>query len=473
MNKYKRLGKNTLFVIIGNFGAKALGFLLLPFYTRWLSVEDYGVTDIINVYVSFLVSIVSCCIAEAVFIFPKNASKKQATSYFTSAITFVFFSIVVTGLIFLIISQINTIYESTNSFFTYIWYIYLLLFTTILQSITQQFSRSIDKMAVYSTTGIIMCLCTLLFSIYLIPRYGVIGYIISQVFANSIVCIYTFVFSKSYLYFNLRSLRCDSLKQMLKYSIPLIPNGIIWWLVAALNRPLMEYHLGLHEIGLYAVANKFSGILSMMVSVIMSAFQISIVEEYGKVDFERFFNKILRISFILVISGQLFITIISRGVVSFLTTDEYYNSFKYIPILSLSVCFSYLSSYFGCIFSAIKQGKYFFYSSLAGALISVVLNLVLIPILGTLGAALSTLGSFVVMALSRYIYASNFVKLENKFLYIHMSIIAILYVVYYLCTENIYMQICVLIIVMLYLFLLNKKCLCGIIENIHLFTHRR
>jgi O-antigen/teichoic acid export membrane protein len=48
MNKYRRLGKNTLFVFIGNASSKLIGLLMLPFYTRWLSVEDYGTTDIIG-----------------------------------------------------------------------------------------------------------------------------------------------------------------------------------------------------------------------------------------------------------------------------------------------------------------------------------------------------------------------------------------------------------------------------------------
>lgn len=53
MGKYSRLGKNILLVFIGNVGSKLIGLLMLPFYTRWLSVEDYGVTDVISVYVSF------------------------------------------------------------------------------------------------------------------------------------------------------------------------------------------------------------------------------------------------------------------------------------------------------------------------------------------------------------------------------------------------------------------------------------
>lgn len=51
MARYSRLGKNTVLVFIGNAGSKLVGLLMLPFYTRCLSVEDYGTTDIINVYV--------------------------------------------------------------------------------------------------------------------------------------------------------------------------------------------------------------------------------------------------------------------------------------------------------------------------------------------------------------------------------------------------------------------------------------
>lgn len=457
MNKYKRLGKNTLLVIIGNAGAKILGFLLLPFYTSWLSVEDYGVTDIINVYVSFLVSIVSCCIAEAVFLFPKNVSKRDATSYFTSAISFAFITVTLLGAIFLVISQFNEVYKFKGSFFTYLWYIYILLFSTIFQSITQQFLRSIDRMDIYSTTGVVMCIFTLLFSLILIPKYGVKGYILSQVFANCIVSLYSFFFSKSFIYFDISSFRKDYLEQMLKYSIPLIPNGIMWWLVATLNRPLMEYHLGLQEIGLYAVANKFSGILSMIVSVIMSSIQISIVEEYNKDGFSEFFNKVLRISFVFVIVGQLFITISSRGLVELLTTEEYYEAYIYIPILSLSVCISYLSSYFGCVFSATKIGKYYFYSSVAGAITSIILNLLLIPIYGTLGAALSTLGSFTIMAISRYIYMSKFVKLNNLIVYFFSIIISVLYLILYENTDSIIMHLAGLLLSLILIYYVNRK----------------
>lgn len=100
MGRYSRLGKNTLLVFIGNAGAKLIGLLMLPFYTRWLSVADYGVTDIITIYVTFLMSIVTCCIAESIFIFPKDAETEQQKRYFSSGIAFLSVSFCVTALCF-------------------------------------------------------------------------------------------------------------------------------------------------------------------------------------------------------------------------------------------------------------------------------------------------------------------------------------------------------------------------------------
>ena len=94
---------------------------MLPFYTSWLSVEDYGVTDIINVYVSFLVSIVSCCIAESIFIFPKGQKVEKQKQYFSSGIVLYcrrFFF--VSFLLFGTVDFVSSIYGFSNSFTDYL-----------------------------------------------------------------------------------------------------------------------------------------------------------------------------------------------------------------------------------------------------------------------------------------------------------------------------------------------------------------
>lgn len=228
MNKYKRLGKNTFLVFIGNTGSKLIALVMLPFYTSWLSVEDYGVTDIINVYVSFLVSIVSCCIAESIFIFPKGQKVEKQKQYFSSGIVFVLQAFFVSFLLFGTVDVVSSMYGFSNSFTNYLWLIYGLMVATLLQQFLQQFTRSIDKMIVYGMAGIVLTLLTAICSFVLIPLEGVLGYVLSLILANLFTGVYSFLFSGSYKYCSLASVNNECCREMLQYSVPLIPNGVMW-----------------------------------------------------------------------------------------------------------------------------------------------------------------------------------------------------------------------------------------------------
>lgn len=56
----------------------------------------------------------------------------------------------------------------------------------------------------------------------------------------------------------------EALTEMLRFSIPLIPTSILWWLISGLNRPLLEDYVGLFALGLMAVAGKLPGIMNLI-----------------------------------------------------------------------------------------------------------------------------------------------------------------------------------------------------------------
>ncbi|ADY34685.1 polysaccharide biosynthesis protein [Phocaeicola salanitronis DSM 18170] len=429
MGKYRRLGKNTLLVFIGNAGAKLISLLMLPFYTRWLSVEDYGSTDIITVYVTFLTGFVSCNIAESIFIFPKGADRDRQEIYFSSASFFLFLMLGLTALIFGVASVVFKRCDIHNSFSDNLWLIYGMLAGMIVQQFAQQFTRSIDKIQVYSITGIVLTGFTALFAFMLIPKWGVDGYVWSMIGAYLLSALYSITFSRGYTYWSCHRFSINACKEMLKYSIPLIPNGIMWWLVSALNRPLMEAHLGMYAIGIFAVANKFPGILSMLFTVFVTSWQISVLEEFGKKGYEVFFNRVFRsvVTGLLIVS--LLITLCSKLLVSLFTSDDFFEAWQYIPLLVLGTVFSCVSSMAGSNFSATRTSKYFFYSSVWGAVAAVLFNFILIPSLAIWGVALSVMLSFVVMALSRIWYGWKYVQITNVWKYIWMLVLTGLYIV--------------------------------------------
>ena len=84
MDKYKRLGKNTLLIFLGNAGSKLITLIMLPIYTHWLSPSEYGTTDVILSYSSLALGVISMCIADAIFVISKSVTDDEKKQLYTS-----------------------------------------------------------------------------------------------------------------------------------------------------------------------------------------------------------------------------------------------------------------------------------------------------------------------------------------------------------------------------------------------------
>lgn len=420
---YIRLFKNSTILLIGNASSRMLGLIMLPFYTRWLGTSDYGSTDLINVYSTFLLSIISCCLAEAIFVFPKNKDFSNQQKYFSSSLFCAIILFAICGAIFYIIAEISSYRNIYNSFLSNLWFIYFMMIGSFLQQFLQQFVCCIDKLFIYASTGILLSVLTIAFSFLLIPNYGVYGYISSIIYANIIAAIYSLVLSKAYLYFSLHALSFSHLKEMLHYSIPLIPNNLMWWIVSSINRPLMEGYIGLSAIGIFSVANKFPSVITMLFQVFAVSWQISVFEEFGKANYSLFFNRIFKIIVLFLVLLSILLSVFSHFIVDLFASAEFFDAAKYIPVLSQSVVFACISSFVGCNFSVAKESKYFFYSSLWGTLTAILLNWILIPIYGIWGASIAILCSFIVMTITRVVYSWKYVHIYDFKFYILLFIL--------------------------------------------------
>lgn len=444
--KYKRLLGNTVWTLAGNTGSKILAFLLLPFYTRWLGTDGYGLSDLIYTYSSLMLGVITLCTADGIFVFVKNKEKKEQQDYFTSTILFTIGMFIVWGGILGVLDLMARECSMNNTFTHYSWFIFFLVFTTFLQNYTQQFILSIDKIKIYSFTGMVLCLTTFLLSWLLIPIKGVAGYIYSIVFANLITALYSFIVSKSYRYINVQGCDYKKVKELLKYSIPLIPNTIMWWLVGTLNRPLMESYLGLSGVGIYAVANKFPSIITMIFALFSVSWNISVFEEYHKPGYESYYTKIFKMFFLGLSILSILLMLISPLLISVFASPEFYEAWKYMVVLILGAFFSCMSAFWGTTFSVVKESKYLFYSSIWGALISIVLNILMIPTLGLYGACISVVSSFFVMALSRYFYNKKFVAVSLlKDIIIHSTFLIVICILLE-CVDNTLSQIAIAVI---------------------------
>ena len=364
MSKYKRLGKNTFLVFLGNLGSKFIGFLMIPFYTKWLSVEEYGTSDTILIYVSLLLTIFTLSISDSIFIFPKDQNIDKQKRYFSSGLFYSVMLLILTGFGLFCFKEILNTFNTFENIVSNIGYIYLLIVAFFFQNFFQQFTQSIDQIKVYATSGIILTFLTAFFAFILIPKYKIDGFFIAQILSLFITTIYSMFASGSFSFLSLKKIKFSSYSEMIKYSFPLIPNAVMWWLVGSLNRPLMEHYLGMHAIGIFAVANKLPSLINVLFSVFMVSWQISAVEEFKKQEYEIFYNSIFKIVFIVLVFSVIVFSCFSKPLIEFIADAKFNEAQKYIPILCFSVLLSSISSFIGVNFLAGRESKYFFYSSM-------------------------------------------------------------------------------------------------------------
>ncbi len=417
MGRYKTLGVNSLYTFVGQIGSKVIALVMLPFYTKWLSVEDYGLTDVISVYASLVMCIATLSIHEAIFVFPVNQPFEKQRRYFSTALTSGFFSIISVVVVFILLGIIGTIFNIRNSFFDYLGYIALVFVSLFLQSFSQEFCRSINKMQIYCISGLIVTGLTALLAFFLIPEFGLPGFIYSLVIANFGGVLFSVLAAKEYKYFSFGDIDKVCWAEMAKYTVPLIPNATLWWIISALNRPVMESSLGLAAIGLFAVANRIPGVVSMVMSIFNNSWQLSVLQEYRKDGFNSFFSNIAKLYVPFSMITATFVSLFCKDFFSLFIDEKFFEGWKYAPLLALAVVGTSASSFYGSIFSAVKKSKYFLYSSIVGGVVTIILNILLIPWLGLWGAVISFILSHFSICFIRIYYSSKYVELEGLLIF--------------------------------------------------------
>ena len=394
LSKEKKLGKNTLLFFIGSFGSKILSYFLIPFFTLYLTTEEYGISDTIFTTVSLAYPILSLAIYEAVFRFLLD--KKDEKQAFTIGLIISFISCI-------IISIGALFFVSNPTFSDYYLYFVLYYVFIVFANLLSNFAKGIGKNGLLAISGILSTL-VLVASCLIFIKYltlGIFGYLLAYIISNVFVCAFLLVSCRAYRYISRPSnISKQLLLNMLKYALPIIPNAISWWLSTSSDRYIINWMCGYSYTGVYSMGYKIPTLITMVTSVFLTAWQISSVDDFGseksKVFFEKVYSLFLALTSILVA----FIILLTRELAFVLFKNDFFEAWIYVPILCFAYLFHDLSSFYGSIYIASKRTKMMFVSTFVGALVNFVLNIVLIYYFGPYGAAIATLvGYFMVWVL--------------------------------------------------------------------------
>lgn len=406
-NREEKLAKNTILFAAGNFGSKLLQIILVPFYTRVMSDAQYGTVDLLQAIVSLLLPIASLAIYESVF---RYAMEKE---YDKNAVLSVGLLISLVGAVVLCAGGgVVCVFAPAS----YVWLVIANSIFNSLRTLMSQYTRAVGRTVLFSIDNILMTLLVLVLNIVFIAvlRMGITGYMLGYTLANLLSAVFLYVMLGEQRKLRFSGIRKGLVKEMLLFALPLIPNAICWWISSFLDRVMIVSMVGTAANGLYAAAHKIPSLLSVVVSIFFQAWQMSANEEFRQKDIAGFYSKIFeQISACIFLLSSVLI-VLSRPINSIFLGADYGGAWVYMPPLVLSMTFFSFAQFLGSIYSANKKTNMALVTNLVGVAVNVTLNAVLIPLIGTIGAAVATAVSYLVLWLVRIIDTGKIVPMRYK-----------------------------------------------------------
>ena len=421
MSRYGRLGKNIAFITIGNFTSKILSFLMVPFYTAIFSTDEFGVVDLMSTTLNLIMPFLTLLVSEALLRFALDKEKNQSAVFTTGMALFL------AGCsVFLALSPLMFLFETFRGYYVLFVLYYL---STVLHTALAFFTRGIEKVAVYSACGVIQTVIMLSLNIVFLSviDLGVEGYLCAMIIASLVSSACLFFGAKLYRYIQPKTFSKPLMGEMLRYSAPLIPNALSWWISSSSNKYLLTAICGTGVVGVYAASQRIPTLFATVTTIFMGAWNISSVEDFGSEESKRFFSNVYRIysSFsIIVVAGIICLTKFIAGI---LFANEFFEGWRYVPFLTIGSLFHSMSGFLGSVYTASRKTKMVFVSSTVAAAINIALNAALIPFFGGHGAAVATLMSYFAIWLVRLIHSRTILVVEwNKFTDITSYVLLIL-----------------------------------------------
>lgn len=397
MGKYKALVRNTAILSIGTLLSKLVTFFMVRFYTGMLAPTEFGTGDLLITTVSLLMPFVSFGISEGVFRFlPEYPRAKK--SIFSIGI----YTVTAGGLV---LAALLPLLHLVGSFAGYLPLLAFLTMAACYHSVCEQYVRAEGDTVLFAKQGLLNTLLVVTLNILFLTMFhlGVMGYVLSVGLADSACTAYLVLKRRLWRRLTRRPNR-KLLRKMLRYSIPLIPTTVFWWITSVSDRYMISAMLGSEANGIYTVANKLPTMLTLLSGVLMQAWQYSAVKEARSSLQEQasYYSNV----WLGLLSALFFVcsamVALAKVEIRILADAAYFEAWRYTPVLCAAMLFCAFTSFMGSVYTVKRRSGLSLGTSLLGAGVNIALNALLIPSpMGIQGAALATLASYVVVFLVR------------------------------------------------------------------------
>ncbi len=388
------------------------GLLLLPFYTSFTYIpsrSEFGNYVLVYMFIAFMNFFYLYGMDSALLRYFFMGKNDRRTVFSTTFLFLLTTSITTTLLIILASPWIAQFILSDAALALYFKLAAIILLFDSLLNLPYLILRAEEKpiqFTVYRTFRFALEFSlNLLFVIYL--RKGVLGIL----YANIVAAVINFVVMLPVVFRYLRiQINWALAREMLRFGLPFIPNGIAYMTIELVDRLLVEKILGRDAVGLYSANYKFGTIILLLVVAFRNAWQPFFLKVAQQPNARHLYARVLTYFTVwgglIVGGGALFFkTILTTHYLNkfYLLGPNYWEGIPIIPIILLSYFFYGIYVILTPGFYIQKKSQYMVIFTGSAAVVNILANIVFLPRIGIYGAAIATLFSYLTMAITIFV----------------------------------------------------------------------
>ena len=410
--QFKNLLKGILIYGFGNVSVKLVGFVLLQLYTNpnILTVDEFATSLILESTSLIIVSLFSLALYTAYirWYWDKEYIDKRKSILFSCYTLLFGIGVMLSISGYFCSKTLSIILFGKETFALPITLMIVGSSVQFLIDLTLSQMRVEEKPTFYITSNIIRLTVSLVATVYLLKyaHHGLVGIYEALLLGNFAFMVVTIPYILKHIEakFNL-----PIIKEMLRFSLPLALASISGVLLNVLDRYVVNFSSTMLNVGVYSLGVKIANITKLF---IISSIQIALTPTYFKLmnhpDHKSIYSRIMTWFTILVVYSTLFLSLFGLEITKvFSKGTMYWDAYKLIPILSLGIIFSMLKDTSAIGLQITKRTKIIGIAISGIAVFSLGANLLLVPLLGTYGAALSSLISQIIFFIIIHKYAQK------------------------------------------------------------------
>jgi len=420
-NQIKSLGADTAIYGISSIIARLLNFILVPFYTNIFLPSEYGIVATVYSYIAFFNVLYSYGMESSYFRYAGmieigDEKENFSTPFISVALSSFLFSI---GMLMYAV-PLTSVFQIPKTLYPLISYTAGILFFDAISIIPFASLRLHRKAKLFAMLKVINIVLSVLLNLYtiLVLKWGIEGIFFSNLCASIITFLLLIptVARQLVVRFHKKLYR-----ELLKFGLPIVPVGVSGVILQIADRPIMSLLMDNSSVGIYQANYRLGIFMNAVVGMFEYAWRPFFLSHARDANAKQLFSRVMTYFLLGTFTIFLIISFFINDVIHFevlghhLISTNYWAGLKIVPWVLLGYIFSGIGTNLNAGIQIEKKTMYLLPTSLSGSITNVILNFLLIPLFGIMGAAYATTAGYAAVAISLYIVVQRFYYIEYEF----------------------------------------------------------